>query len=111
MKEKMRRDVRIRHKVGDYGKVDRVVRKSFVKEASHKVETSTWSDGFFSGIKRILSKIFGFKKKRPQPQHNGTGTRKLYCKRFGGAFGGSGNKRSNKGRPGVKLAKKLTIHI
>ncbi len=86
MKGKSKR-IQMRHEVSDHGKIDRIVQKSFMKESSHKVETSTWGDGFFSGLKRILSRIFGWHK-RKQPQHLGVST-KSYCQRFGGAFGGT----------------------
>ena len=121
MKGKSKR-LQMRHEVSDQGKIDRVVQKSFTKEASHKVRTSTWDDGFFAGIKMILSKLFGFKR-RPQAKHYGVST-KSYCQKFGGAFGGTLPKnRGNHGRGGVpyskymngtvgnKLAKKLTVHI
>ncbi len=122
MKRKSKR-LRMRHEVSDSGKVDRIAQKSFTKETSHKVETGTGSGGFFSGIKRILSKFFGFKR-RPQAQHYGVST-KSYCQKFGGAFGGTLPGKSDKsgrrryrpystytnGTVGNKLAKKLTIHI
>ena len=111
MKGKSRR-TQMRHEVSDYGKVDRAVQKSFNKEASHKLETSEYSNGFFTAIKKMIARISGFFKKR-QPVHRGVST-KSYCTKFGGASGGSIKKRkrySNKGRPGVKLAKKLTVHI
>ena len=111
----------MRHEVSDHGKIDRVVEKSFRKEASHKVETSLWSDGFFSGLMRMLSMIFGFNR-RKQPQHSGVST-KSYCKKFGGAFGGTLPGKRGKpvkfipyskymnGTVGSKLSKKLTVHI
>lgn len=110
MKGKSRR-TEMRHEVSDHGKIDRVVQKSFNKEASHKLETNHSSDGFISSIMKWFKKIFSV---RRQTLHTGTST-KSYCTKFGGAFGGSIKKRkrhaSNKGRPGVKLAKKLTVHI
>ena len=112
MKDKMKRRVEIRHEVSDHGKVDRVVLKSYTKETSHKIESSSWGDGFVSSIMKAIDKILGFFRPRKQIEHNGVST-KSYCSKFGGASGGSTKNRkySNKGRPGVKLAKKLTVHI
>lgn len=87
MKEKMKRRVQMRHEISDHGKVDRVVEKSFRKEATHKMETSSWSNGFITAIMKWIKKLSGFFKKR-QPLHTGTST-KSYCQKFGGAFGGS----------------------
>ena len=122
MKGKSKR-LQMRHEVSDQGKIDRVVQKSFTKEASHKVETSTWGDGFVSGLMRILSAIFGFNRRKKPQYHSGVST-KSYCQKFGGAFGGTLPKNiGNHGRGGVpyskymngtvghKLAKKLTVHI
>ncbi len=105
----------MRHEVSDSGKVDRIAQKSFTKETSHKVETGTGSGGFFSGIKRILSKFFGFKR-RPQAQHYGVST-KSYCQKFGGAFGGSSKPKDKSkyirryGYVGAKMEKRLNKSI
>ncbi len=112
MKEKMKRRVQMRHEISDHGKVDRIVQKSMRKEATHKLETREWSNGFSSAVKKLIARISEFFKKR-HSVYSGVST-KSYCSRFGGASGGSMKKRTrytNKGRPGVKLAKKLTVHI
>ena len=109
MKGKSRR-TQMRHDVSDYGKVDRAVQKSFNKEESHKLETNHASDGFISAIMKWFKRIFSM---RQQTLHTGRST-KSYCTKFGGASGGSTKRtryQSNKGRPGIKLAKKLTVHI
>ena len=101
MKGKSRRTL-VRHEVSDFGKVDRAVQKSYTKESTHNLETKEWSNGFFSAIKKMIAKITGFFKKK-QPLHTGIST-KSYCKKLGGAFG-------SPSRSGIKLAKKLTVHI
>ena len=107
MKGKSKR-LQMRHEVSDHGKIDRVVQKSFTKEASHKIETSKWGDGFISSIMKAISKVLGFFGYRKQIEHRGTST-KSYCKRFGGASGGT-VKRSlglHRGQVGNKLKKKM----
>ena len=93
MKDKMKRRVQIRHEVSDHGKVDRLVEKSFRKEATHKLETNHVSDGFFSAIMKWFKRIFSM---RQQTLHTGTST-KSYCTKFGGAFGGSRKSKTNSG--------------
>lgn len=110
MKGKSKRK-QMRHEVLDYGKVDRAVQKSFIKEESHKLETKHWSDGFISAIMKWFKKIFSM---RQQTLHTGTST-KSYCKKFGGAFGGSARRKkvlySSIGYVGSKQERRLQKSI
>ena len=114
MKGKSKR-IQMRHEVSDHGKIDRVVQKSFRDEASHKLETSTWSNGFMTYVKKMLAKLTGFFKKK-QPLHTGVST-KSYCQKFGGAFGGASKPKDKSkyirryGYVGAKMEKRLNKSI
>ena len=107
MKGKSKR-IQMRHEISDDGRVDRIVQKSFRKEATHKLETSSFSNGFMTYIKKLVAKITGFFKKK-QPQHLGVST-KSYCQKFGGTFGGTlPGKRKKFGRYGQSTS--TTTHM
>ncbi len=57
MKGKSKR-LQVNHGVGSYGKVDRVVQKSFSREEKHLLRTV--NGGFWNNVMLIFSKLFRF---------------------------------------------------
>ncbi len=111
MKDKMKRRVQMRHEISDHGKVDRLVQKSMMIEKSRVKPPNT--KRFVDSLLALWNSFLGFFIKSKPSIQKQIAKKSITIIPNRGCFGGSIKKKyySNKGRPGVKLAKKLTVHI